>query len=194
MFISKLDYMQEKYFKFTHYRNQDFTVLVYSDNVEETVEKLIEAGYEAKANIYDPTLLQEIKLEENLVYYILSITGILISALFVFFIMRSNLISRTYEINVYRSIGISRNEIKNLFFFEIIIATTLSSLLGILLTTLITTRAQGTILSSTFVRYDWLSLLLVIVGIYLINVFFGLLPVSMMMRKTPADIMKQSDL
>jgi ABC-type lipoprotein export system ATPase subunit len=194
VFISKLDYMQEKYFKFTHYRNQDFTVLVYSDNVEETVEKLIEAGYEAKANIYDPTLLQEIKLEENLVYYILSITGILISALFVFFIMRSNLISRTYEINVYRSIGISRNEIKNLFFFEIIIATTLSSLLGILLTTLITTRAQGTILSSTFVRYDWLSLLLVIVGIYLINVFFGLLPVSMMMRKTPADIMKQSDL
>ncbi len=192
--VSKTEYMKSKYFKYTNYRNQDFELLVYANDVENTLTNLEAAGYVASANIYEPEIAQEIKLEENQTFYILAIAGIVISALCILFIMRSNLISRIYEVSVYRGIGVSRGEIRRIFLVEILIATTISSVLGFLLMVVLLKQAQSTLLSSAIARFNFLTVILVVLGIYIINTLFGLMPINLLLRKTPANIFKQSDL
>jgi len=192
--VSKLEFMKLKYFKYTYYRNQDFDLLVYATDVDATMESLIEAGYEVSANIYQPTLAQTIKLEENQTFYLLALGGIFMSAFCIYLVMRSSLISRMYEVSVYRSIGISRKEVRRMFLAEILLTTTFSSIMGFLLMLLLLSTAGSTLEIGSLTRFTGLSILLVFIGIYGINIVFGLIPINNLLRKTPSSIMKQSDL
>lgn len=192
--ISKLEYMKPKYFKYSTFRFQDFELLVYANDVENTLINLEEAGYTVTANIYEPELAQQIKLEENQTFYILALAGIVISALCILFIMRSNLISRIYEVSVYRSVGVSRREIRRIFLVEILLATTISSVLGFLIMVVLLNQAQSTLLTSSIARFNFLTIIIVVFGIYGINTLFGLMPINLLLQKTPANIFKQSDL
>jgi ABC-type lipoprotein export system ATPase subunit len=194
VFVSSMEFMKKKYFRFSNYRHQDFELLVYATDVEQTLLSLSEAGYEAKANLYDSDIAQDLKLEENQTFYILALSGIVISALCIFLIMRSNLISRMYEVSVYRSIGVSRKEIKRIFLIEILLASTLSSVFGFLLMTFLLIQGQTTVLSTVIARFNLLTIVIVVIGIYLVNTVFGLLPINLLLRKTPSNIMKQNDL
>lgn len=194
VFVSSMEFMKQKYFRFNNYRNQDFELLVYATDVEQTLLNLNEAGYEAVANIYDSDFAQDLKLEENKTFYILALSGITISALCIFLIMRSSLISRMYEVSVYRSIGVSRKEIRRIFLVEILLASTVSSVFGFLFMTILLIKGQTTVFSSIVARFNLITIFIVIVGIYLINTVFGLLPINLLLRKTPSNIMKQNDL
>ena len=194
IFVTQLEFIKIKYFKYTYYRNQDFDMLVYATDVEACATALIDAGYEISVDIYEPTLAQTIKLEENQTFYLLAIGGILMSAFCIYLVMRSSLISRMYEVSVYRSIGISRREVKRMFLAEILLTTTFSSILGFLLMLLLLTSAGSGLDLASLTRFTGLSVLLVFVGIYGINILFGLIPINGLLRKTPSNIMKQSDI
>lgn len=192
--VTKLEFIKSKYFKYTYYTNQDFTLLVYANDIQAARDSLIEAGYSITVNLYEPTLAQTIKLEENKTFYLLALGGIMMSAFCIYLVMRSSLISRMYEVSVYRSIGISRKEIRRMFLAEILLTTTFSSITGFLLMLLLLTSASSTLNLEGLTRFTGLSILLVFVGIYSINILFGLIPINNLLRKTPANIMKQSDL
>lgn len=116
------------------------------------------------------------------------------SSLSFYFIIRSSLISRIYEVSVYRALGVSKNDIRKMFITEIILITSMTSLVGYLLTTYLLLKLQA--VAEDFVEIfhiSFLSLFGGIVLIYVINIASGLLPVSTLLRRTPAEILSKYD-
>ncbi|MFA6692623.1 MAG: ABC transporter ATP-binding protein/permease [Acholeplasmataceae bacterium] len=192
--VTSTEYIKDKFYLYSFHQYNDFSLLVYTDDVESTLLALDEAGFIATGNNYQPSVAQQAKLDQNKNLYLLGIGGILMGAFSILLIMRSSLISRIYEVSVYRSIGISRKEIRRIFILEILLTTTFSSVVGFILMLLLLNTAQSTIEAISVTRFTGLSISLVIVGLYVINLIFGLIPINILLRKTPSNIMKQSDL
>lgn len=192
--VSTLDFIKMKYYVYAFSRRSDFDLLVYANNVDSTLSSLYDAGYSARSNAFEESLAKQIKLEENQNFYLLGIVGIAMSAFSILLIMRSSLISRMYEVSVYRGIGISRKEIRRIFTIEILLTTTFSSIIGFSLMAFLLIQAQSTLTLVRVAHFSVWSILLGILGLYLINTMFGLIPIQLLLRKTPSNIMKTSDL
>jgi ABC-type antimicrobial peptide transport system permease subunit len=194
--VTSAEFIKHEYYmsKFTYATNLE--VFVYSNDIEGTVARINELGYDA-SNIYlelDDNNMQ-IKLDENANIYFLSITAIVVSSLSILFIMRSSLISRVYEVSVYRSLGASKHEVKKMFFVEILLITTLSTIIGFVLMSVVLMQAEAA--SGGYVslfKFSFISIFLGIVGLYLVNIVFGLIPIHLLLRKTPSGIMTKHDL
>ena len=169
---------------------------MYSTDIEQNIHDLKEMGYEAENSyLYEEEETRIIKFDENINILVLSISGLVVSGVSIYFIMRSSLISRVYEVSVYRSLGASKNNVRKMFFVEILIATTLSSVIGYSLMTILILQAESSIAGGiNLVHYSPLSFMGGFLGLYVINVLFGLIPINSLLRKTPAEIMKKYDL
>jgi ABC-type lipoprotein export system ATPase subunit len=192
--ISNLEYIKDKYYIHQYHRHTDFDLLVYTDDVSNTLINLKEAGFEASANIFIPADAQYQKIKANMGYYLIGLGCIVISSLSILLVVRSSLISRTHEISVYRNIGVSRKEIRRIFALEIVLTTTFSCVVGFLLMTFLLIQSESVLGAISIVHYTIPVTLLVILGLYIINLIFGLLPINILLNKTPANIMKKSDL
>ena len=127
----------------------------------------------------------------------LGIAGFIIGFALVgfYFIIRSSLISRIYEISVYRALGVKKNEIFRSFLIEIFVLTTISTLIGYVLgSTAISYLQDGLLGQFNFFKITPLSFIFGLLLMYLINVLAGLFPVYMLLRKTPAQILSQYDI
>jgi ABC-type lipoprotein export system ATPase subunit/ABC-type antimicrobial peptide transport system permease subunit len=116
------------------------------------------------------------------------------SAIMYFLVIRSNLLSRIYEVSVYRGLGVSKNDIRKMFTTEIIMISTITSLVGYAAMTFVLYRIQ--LLSQDYIDIIHISPLSIIGGvvlIYAVNIFSGLIPVSNLIRKTPAEIFSKYD-
>lgn len=194
IFGTEKDYLKYEYFKYSNLHKTHYEVLVYSDDPETTLEALKTAGYTAEANYYDEGLAKQIKFEENQNVYLLGIGGIVMAAISILFIMRSSLISRIYEVSVYRSIGSSRGEVRKMFIVEIILTTTISSVIGFLLMMILLNQAESGVEYINLTHFTFLSVILGLIGLYAINIGFGLIPVNLLLKQTPSDIMRKYDL
>lgn len=117
------------------------------------------------------------------------------SSLSYYFIIRSSLISRIYEISVYRALGVSKMDIRKIFVTEIILKTTISSTVGFLATSWFLIKVQSIAADYyEFIYFTFWNVLLGLVVIYTINIIAGLIPVSDLLRKTPAEILSKYDL
>ncbi|MFW6319128.1 MAG: ABC transporter permease, partial [Bacillota bacterium] len=124
-------------------------------------------------------------------------SGIVIvaSAISFFFVIRSSMISRIYEIGVFRSLGTKKTHILKRFAIETAVLTTFSSFIGFSIMTYILYSAQQAIGDAfTIAHVSFLSVLTGIALLYAINILSGLLPVFILLRKTPAQINTQYDL
>jgi ABC-type antimicrobial peptide transport system permease subunit len=123
---------------------------------------------------------------------IITFAGIVV---YIFFIMRSSMLSRIKEIGIYRAIGATKNDIYKIFFSEIIAFTTVGSLSCYLFMTYIINQVQKSIGDFTSVFYFPLYLFILgIVLIYATNILFGMLPVFSLLRKTPSEINAKFDI
>ncbi len=127
--------------------------------------------------------------------FVFAIISMAASALSFYFIIRSSMLKRIYEIGVYRALGVKRLDITKMFWFEILIITTFSSLIGYTLLFFFLrfineqTREFIEIMNlSAFTFFGGIAL------IYIINSVFGLLPLFRVLRKTPAEIHSAYDL
>jgi ABC-type antimicrobial peptide transport system permease subunit len=105
------------------------------------------------------------------------------------------MMKRIYEIGVYRSLGVRRFDIIKLFLIEILLITTLSSVLGFLAMTYVlneVVQASGELVDVFNVNVFTITGGLLI--IYALNVLFGLFPLFGLLRKTPAQIQTVYDL
>jgi putative ABC transport system permease protein len=132
----------------------------------------------------------------------LSIVGVLVglSCVGFYFLIRSSMMTRIYEISVYRALGVKKRDIYFTFFIEILFLTTITALLGYLLGSYVLNQLEimfGTLAAvgmSNLINVTIVSLFSGMAVLYLINLLAGLLPVFMLLRKTPSQILSQYDI
>ncbi len=171
------------------------SIYIHSNDIKETIKYFDELDITAVS-------LYEVESKEYLLIRLSESIGTIIFAFVVlgamsisyYFIIRSSLISRIYEVSVYRALGVTKGDIRKIFVTEVIIVTSITSLIGYLVTTFVLLRIQ--LIAEDFFQFIHIttySLLGGILIIYLINIFSGLIPVSNLLRKTPAEILSKYD-
>lgn len=126
---------------------------------------------------------------------VFSVVALFATAGSFYFIIRSSMMRRIYEIGVYRSLGVRRLDIVKIFLLEVVLITTISSLLGFLGTSYLLNEiieASGGMID--LFNVSFLTVTVGVLVIYLINSVFGLLPLYSLLRKTPAQIQSVYDL
>lgn len=112
-----------------------------------------------------------------------------------YFIMRSSMFSRIYQIGLYRVLGVRRKEIVNSFLVEIILITTITSLIGYIVSfNLFETLSQITLVSGVSLTTSVFTFLGGILFMYLFYIIIGLLPVFNLLRLTPSELITKYDI
>jgi ABC-type antimicrobial peptide transport system permease subunit len=105
------------------------------------------------------------------------------------------MLNRIKEIGVYRAIGATKRDIYKIFISEIFTFTTIGSLTSYLLMTYIVIELQNQLGEfAMFFYFPFYLFIGGIVGIYLLNSVFGMLPIFTLLRKTPAEITAKYDI
>ncbi|MDF2629589.1 MAG: ytrE 1 [Symbiobacteriaceae bacterium] len=184
--------LKETYFTWAR---KDRPVLVYSSDVAQTVSALEAQGLRAV-----PTYQQSLEQHQADVrrgYYTLLVFAAFLlglSLLQLYFMIRSSLLARIYDIGVYRSLGASRWDIHKMFVLEIAVVTTATSMAGYFLTTwVIKEIAKVTPPQFTLFYFPVAYIVGGVALIYAINIVSGLLPVFRLTLKSPSQILKQHD-
>jgi ABC-type antimicrobial peptide transport system permease subunit len=181
---------------FDNRTNQFHKAYIYSNNPSETVEHFLAEDQEA-IHIYSVERARYLanSIENSIGSLIFSAVSLVATAISFYFVMRSSMISRIYEIGVYRALGTRRFELIKRFIVESAVLTTFSSLIGFgFMTYMIYTTNQR---SESFFEVGHVSFLSILSGvlfIYLVNILSGTLPVMMLLRKTPAQIATSYDI
>lgn len=112
-----------------------------------------------------------------------------------YFIMRSSLMGRIKEVGIYRAIGVSKKNLVFKFFIEAIVLTTLTVFIGYLLTSafLFACLEMSSLIAEIFYYPLWLAGAVLAI-LYVISLFFGTLPITSLLRKTPSEILAKYDI
>ncbi len=112
----------------------------------------------------------------------------------VFFIMRSSFMSRVREVGILRAIGVTGGNLIFRFAVETGVLVLLTTVLGYLASAWFIGSLSGTVLfTSIFYFPVWLAVGLLIL-IYAMSLFFGVLPAMLLLRKTPSEILSKYDI
>lgn len=171
-------------------------VTVATDNKEKTLETF-RKNYEI--NIYDnykndkENYIKNIK-DSNKLKLISAAIILAISLIEVFLMSRSSFLSRVKEVGIYRAIGVKKKDIYIMFSGEIIAITTLTSLTGISLCAYIIKVLGAIPTMKSLALANVTSYLIAVIICYIFNLIIGLIPVFMVLRKRPAEILARVDL
>lgn len=169
---------------------------IYAKNTQDLKNKLNIAGIDYKTE--KDRAINEINREQTLGYTQIitqTLVGLAISMVGFYFIMRSSMISRIYEIAVYRALGVRKSELLLSFSMEIILITSCTSLIGYLIATNFYAQLAESPLGILFKnQVNPLTFLLGLVILYGIHLIVGLLPMINLLRKTPATIFTLYDM
>ena len=175
------------------------SIFIHSDDAPALIEKL-ESENVLQGSFTDlyQAAYDALKEQQKLILAS-SITtfAILIGASLVgfYFVIRSSLISRIYEISVYRALGVHKKDIFSSFLVEITILTTVSTLLGYILATMLLSRlSEGLLGDLNFLIVTPLTVGVGFILVYGLNLLAGIMPVFLLLRKTPAQILSQYDI
>ena len=131
----------------------------------------------------------------RMIPYIL-FAGVFLGVAFIgtFLIMRSSLLSRIYEISVYRALGAPKKDLRRVFLVEVLILTMFTSLIGYgFISYILYQIQQATAGIFPLFKITPLSFLVGLALVVLVNVVSGVLPVTNLLRKTPAEIISKYD-
>lgn len=189
-------------------RNEDFNSLrlasldtygfyIYSDD-SSTLATAIDDQLSYKAiDVYQTALTNAKEMRADVILPTLTTSAILIGFAMVgfYFVIRSSLISRIYEVSVYRALGVKKNDIFVSFIVEIFVLTTISTLIGYIIASVSLSKlSNGLIGEFNFFLVNPLTFILGLIIAYIINMLAGILPVYLLLRKTPAQILSQYDI
>lgn len=156
-----------------------------------------EFNFITATDLYDYAYKQIQSQRDVILYSTLGTAGFILgfAMLGFYFIIRSSLISRIYEISVYRALGVRKNEIFRSFIVEILVLTTLSALVGYILASIAIGQLQEGLLGDmNLFKITPLTFIIGLILMYGINTLAGLFPVYLLLRKTPAQILSQYDI
>ncbi len=174
-------------------QNDGFTKRIFT--TDKNLLARLSTKYQVQS-VKDVQLKEDMALRRTQFAGILTFTIIilLLSSLGYFFINKSEMLRHIYQINVYRSLGVRKSEIVKTFVVDIMVLTTVTSLVGYLLTVGVFLKlTSGSLGEIALIRAHFPTLILGILVVYLINILSGIIPVLTLLRKSPAEIMRTYD-
>lgn len=112
-----------------------------------------------------------------------------------YFVIRSSLVKRQYEIAIMRAIGVYKKDIMRAFVIEIVLLTTITTLIGYGIGTYGFSLLSDSFLGDFNVfNVTFTSVIGGIIVLYVLNLIAGLLPVWLLLSKTPAEILSKYDI
>lgn len=171
------------------------TYTISSSKKTETVKSLIDSGILAN-DLYDKNYQEyENSRKESINSSIISTSVIIIITLFeIFFVIRSSFQSRIKEVGILRAIGIKRSDVYRMFAGEIIVATTIAGLSGILLCYAFVYSLSDIQMVARSMSSNPILILASASILYVFNTIIGLLPVWLTVKSTPAKILSRKDI
>lgn len=130
-------------------------------------------------------------------FKILSFVLLAFSVVFTYLVMRSRMLQDIYTIGVYRSIGATKSKIIKDFMVDLFITTTCTTLVGYVLILFlynISADSLNYIFDERIFKINNLYFSFGLLVVYFINIVFGLLPIILLLKKTPAEICNKYDL
>jgi ABC-type lipoprotein export system ATPase subunit len=172
-------------------------VFIYSNDREALMESLLNTFNITSSDVYQDAF--ETRLQNQRIALISTLTTSLLligfSMVGFYFVIRSSLISRIYEVSVHRALGVKKKDIFRSFAIEIFTISTISTLIGYLIATYALNKLQDGLLGTLdFFLVTPITIIMGIVILYILNMLAGLFPVVMLLRKTPAQILSQYDI
>lgn len=167
---------------------------IYSDQKENTIETLQNAGYYA-LDSYNKAREEYISQVKDNITESLIVAGILLAISFVeiFLMIRASFLSRIKEIGIYRAIGTKKTDIYKMFLGEILVITTIAGLPGAILMISIMNEITKISFFNGFYVMNTAVILVSLILIYGLNIIIGLLPIRQTIKKTPAQILSRTD-
>ena len=118
-----------------------------------------------------------------------------VMCLCMYFIMRSSMLTRIKEIGIYRAIGVRRGNIIGRFLAEAGVQTALTVFIGYALASaFIRVASDMSSLFADLMFYPWYMALTVLAVLITCSLVFGILPVCMLLNKTPSAIIAKYDI
>lgn len=174
------------------------TVYIYTNDPAKLVETVKDGHVTLNAtDIYGEALKEARETRTEVIVPTLTTSAVLIGFSMVgfYFVIRSSLISRIYEVSVYRALGVKKNDIFASFLIEIFVLTTISTFIGYVIATLgLSKLSQGFIGEFNFFTVNVLTFVLGLIVAYVINILAGMFPIYLLLKKTPAQILSQYDI
>lgn len=139
---------------------------------------------------------EKINKEDKIMNLVKSIVMLAASVVYVFFSTRARVLNNVKEVGVYRSIGKTRFQIIKSYLADIIVETSLTSLLGYVLTiigVLYLNNTMKNLLGINLVNVNHLCYFMGFIIIYLVNILIGLLPIFHLLANTPSEINSKYD-
>jgi ABC-type antimicrobial peptide transport system permease subunit len=168
------------------------------DDEEKLLESISNTTFELKdmyQHEYDRQ--KKINQEELTIYGILGSICLIAASIMVLFLMRSKMINDIYNIGVYRSLGSSKSKIYLKYFTDTLVMVTFTSLVAYISVMFIYYTAIDSINDFWGLELFSRSFIIPLIGIailYIINIFFGLLPIFTLLKKTPSEIIAKYDI
>lgn len=141
-----------------------------------------------------------IPYQEELLYYeqlrtndldakgLVTVAAVVIAVLMIYFMVKSNVYSRSEELTVYRLIGISKGSILLTYILEMTLLTCCTSLPAVLATSGVIHFIAGIPSLEIGMTFPWWSVLLLLAAIYVVHCIISILPVLSMLSKPPATL------
>ena len=189
----------------TVYDSSTHYTLIHSINPEKTAAFLKEkfadlnSPYDYMPTILTPDDVKESAINESvdrILRNLLTLAVVLtLMCLCMYFIMRSALMKRIKEIGIMRAIGVSKKNLTFKFFIESSVISSLTICLGFIISSafifLCTTASP--LVSEIFYYPAWLCVS-VFCLVNLMAILFGVLPLIILLRKTPSEILSKYDI
>lgn len=117
---------------------------------------------------------------------IIAVVVLLITTVMIYFTIKSNAMSRSEELTVYRLLGISRNSVRKIYMTEMAILTTKTTLPSVLLVSIVVWFI-GSVpsLEAGMIFPVWVVIIL-LVFMYLLHMLISIMPVNNILRQPPA--------
>lgn len=119
---------------------------------------------------------------------IFSLFILFLSLIMIYFTVKSNAISRSEELTVYRLLGIGKGSILRAYLLEMVLINTYTSLPAILLTSVVLKLVSSIPSLGMELLFPWWMILLLIAAFYLVNMIVSILPVNHILSKPPAKL------
>ena len=150
--------------------------------------------YEPSA-IYTPDDIRSLYMQEfrrEIVPFSITLLVIVgFMSLCMYFIMKSMIMNRTKEIGIYRAIGVTKKNVLFRFAVEAGVVVTFSLIIGYILGSAVSFFVQA---NTTLFYYPIWYALLILVFLYALGIFCGIIPVLFILRKTPSAILAKYDI
>lgn len=135
--------------------------------------------------------------EENkysvIVFSVFAIILFTVALVFLSLTIKANMLSRIYEIGVYRAIGIKKTAICKMFVIEILVIMLISSFVGYILGSIFASNnaVSGDYIISYYPWYSWIISFIIIIASEIIA---GIIPVVTLLINTPSEILSKYDI